>query len=373
MSWAPTTDQILDLDGVRRRKDRFRFELCDRELNPIGNLHPDRSESVPAIENDTANNTSRRLRGFKLLPAEAGDINVNRDRLRVYVTLQNGAEFRLGTFLWADENRPLRSWGIEQHADLVDFTYILDQKSTRPFGWGRGAGPIGLIMIFLVMRVGFELSDIAIIGEEASRSLAEPMSWEPGTTWLQMLTDLCNLVGFATPWFDRDGKLHLDQPPDPAFMGSDITPYGPGTRVITDSIVPSNDLIRAPNDFAVFDSGTDRQRVGRFQLPSSAPHSFPNRGYRIGETDTVQGLETQAQADKGARNLARTRGVAYEWLTFSSTLDPRHDTWNIVEAWFPELGDDNGFDHQWLETAWLAELRSGGLMQHTMKRTSYEL
>lgn len=359
--YAPTTDQILDLDGVRRRIDSFRFELCDQGYRPIGELHPDTTDSAPSIDNDTSNNTSRRLRGLKLLPDEAADVNVIKDRLRVYMRLQNGVEYRLGTFLWADANEPVRSWGKEQHSELVDHSFILDQKTTRAYGWNRG-GVIALIMFFIIFRAGFELEDVAVIGEEASRSLTEPMSWQPGSSWLQMLNDLGKLVGFASPWFDRDGRLHFDNTPDPSLARPTVPAYGPGTRVIADSIVSSNDLLSAPNQFAVFDSGTNRLKVGRHEIPASAAHSFANRGYRMAVVESVQGLETQAQANKAAKDLARSKSVAYEWLSFNSTADPRHDTYDIVDA----------FDKRWLETSWSLELRSGGAMKHTLRRTHYE-
>jgi hypothetical protein len=78
--------------------------------------------------------------------------------------------------------------------------------------------------------------------------------------------------------------------------------------------------------------------------------------------ENVQGLANQAQATRGARNLARS-GDAFEHLVFSSTLDPRHDTHDVVVA----------FGQRWLETGWSMELRSGGLMQHTMKRVTYDV
>lgn len=366
MTWAPTADQILDLDGVRVRVDRFRYELCDPDLTPIGELHPDRDQSVPSIQNDTANNTSRRLSGLKLVSDEAADVNTLSDRLRVYMVLQNGTEYRIGTFLWADASDPERSWGAEHHAELVDFTYILDQETTQAFGWGRGA-TIVLVMLFLCGRAGFELADLYPFGPEASRGLAEPKSWEPGTHWLQMFTDLGDIVGFASPWFDRDGRMHFDQIPNPAFDAPTVPPYGPGTRIVADSVVPSNEMLAAPNDFGVFDSGTGLLRAGRYQLPASAPHSFANRGFRIGKTQSVQGLASQAQATLAARNLARSSD-AYEYVTFSSTLDPRHDTYDIV----PYRGSD-GVLRNWLETSWKMDLRSGGTMQHTLKRVTYDV
>lgn len=362
MAWAPTTEQILNLEGVRRRVDSFRFELCDREWTPIGELHPDRDQSVPSIQNDTQQNVKRRLSGLKLLPDEAADVNTLTDRLRVYTTLQNAAEFRLGSFLWGDASRPRRSWGDEGHGELVDLGHVLDQETNQVYGWGRGAN-ILMIMFFLLGRLGFELKELNPFGVEAQRTLPEPKSWDPSATWTTIFGDLGAVVGFVpTPWFDRDGRMSFDQAPDPEVDQPTIPPYGDDTRIIADSIVFSDDLHEAPNEFGVFDSGTDRLRVGRFAVPASAPHSFQNRGFRVAKSENVQGLSSQALADKAARNLARSSD-AFEWLTFSSTLDPRHDTYDVLEA----------FSQRWLETSWAMELRSGGAMTHTMKRVTYDV
>lgn len=362
MTWEPTTDDILDLTkGVRRRFDSFRFELCDRNLNPIGSVHPDTSGSTPSIQNSTGSSTSRRLSGLKLVDRDFDEIDIMSDRLRVYMVLQNDVEFRLGTFMWADSNRPQRSWGEEQQPELVDLGFILEQNSTQAFGWSKGAN-INIVMHFLIFRAGFEKSQIKIIGPESDRGLADAMAWEPGSSWNQMLNDLGATVGFGAPWFDRDGMIHFDQIPDPEITSPTIPPYDIGTRVVADSVMYADDLLSAPNDFAVFDSGTDRLRIGRYQLPSSAPHSFANRGFRIGATESTQGITSQAMANKAARNLARKSDV-FEILTFTSTADPRHDTHDVIRA----------FGKNWLETDWKLDLVPGGLMTHTMKRVSYDV
>jgi hypothetical protein len=360
-TWVPTTDQILNLEGVRHRIDRFRFELCDRELRPIGELHPDLSEATPSIQNDTSDNTSRRLSGMKLTADEVADVNTLTDRLRVYMTLQNDEEYRLGTFLWADDSRPERSWGAEKNSELVDFSYILNQPAANSYGWGKNA-TISLVIFFLMFRAGFSMEDIAVVGDEANRGMVDVKAWEPGATWLQMLADVGSLIGFASPWFDRDGRVHFDQPPNPDTDQITIPAYDADTRVIADSIVFSDDMLAAPNVFTVYDSGTDRLRSGTYELPSSAPHSFANRGFRIARVESTQGIETQALASRAARNLARNSD-AFEWVTFNSTADPRHETHDVIEA----------FGERWLETSWSIELRSGGPMQHTMKRVTYDI
>lgn len=360
MTWQPTTDQILNLDGVRRRVDRFRFELCDREWNPIGTLSPDRGQAI-SLTNDTSNEVPRKLSGFKLLPSETVDVNPISDRLRVYMILQNGAEFRLGSFLWEDENLVERPWGVEHHGSLADLCQILASPSTKAYGWGRGA-TITLVMLFLLFQASLELEDVAEIGEEANRGLRQPRSWEPGSTWLHKLNDMGVGCGFGPPWFDRDGKLHFNEIPDPMMSEPTVPVYEADTRIIANSVVPSNDLLKAPNDFGLFDSQTDRLIAGRYQLPASAPHSFANRGWRLGRVESAQGMSTQAGADQAAANLARKSDV-YEYLTFSSTLDPRHETYDIVDA----LGK------RWLEVGWTMELRSGGTMQHNLKRVSYDI
>ncbi len=338
------------------------FELCDRNLRPIGELHPDRA-STASINVDTSSNVARKLSGLKLTPDEAADVNPVRDRLRVYMGLQNDEEFLLGTFLWSDDSRPRRSWGVESSSSLTDYSFILSQRSTRAYSFERN-GNIGLGMFFLLFQAGFSLEDIAHIGHEAARGLAEPVAWQPGTSWVQMLTDLGKLVGFTSPWFDRYGRLHFDVPPDPSLSGPTVPTYDeePSLRVIADSIVETSDILAAPNDFAVTDSGTDRLRVGRYQIPASAEHSYANRGFRIGAVEQVQGLGTQAQADEAAKKMVATEGLVYATCQFSSTADPRHDVYDIVEI----LGQ------RWLETAWSMKLESGAPMDHTLRRTIYD-
>lgn len=363
--WNPTTDQILDLDGVRRRADGFRFELLDSDEEFLGELHPDRSRP-PTISNDVTNSIPRKMRSFHLPNSELQDVNIVSDRVRVVMELQNGAEFPLGTFLWADDSRPVRSWQADEHfSSLSDKMLMFNQDFIGSIGWGPGAGGdqgVHIAMLFLITQV-IGLFDIIHLGDESRVRIADSVGWSPGTSWHRALSELGDLVGFAAPWFNRDGRFNFGIPPEPD-QATPVATYTPGSRIIADSIITSDDLLKAPNLFGVYDSGPSSTRIGRYQLPSSAPHSIANRGFAVAMVESRQGLNSTGQANRAARSLASTKGVAFDWVEFQSTADPRHDAWDVIAL---QLRDDDPLQN-WLETSWSLECRSGGLMSHTARR-----
>jgi hypothetical protein len=364
--WSPTTEQILDLDGVRRRIDRFRFELLNQSNDIIGEIHPSLGGGVgtPTISMNTTNDIARRLSGIHLVPDERADVNTISDRLRVIMILQNAVEFEMGTFLWADASDPHRSWGVEQQAELLDFGLMLDQQATSAVTFNRGQSILNA-MVLVAHRANVEFVHIGKVSDNARRSFADPKGWQPGTTWMTMLKEMAELIGVAPPWFDRTGTLQIISPPDPRvdqITCSYRIDGQPGTRIVADSILRTSDLLKAPDDFAVFDSGTDRLRIGRYRLPESAPHSFAKRGYRVGLVESVQGLESGTAATRAARDLARNKGIAFEWLSFSATADPRHDGHNVIEA----------LDERWLGISWRLPLTSGGQQEHLLRKPTYE-
>lgn len=351
-TWAPTTEQILDLDGVHRRSDRFRFELLDQQDRVIGEVRPDRNRA-PQIRNNTGSAVHRTMSNFHLPFDQVEDINTVRDRVRPVMVLQNGDEFPLGVFLWADENRPERGWGPEHASSLVDKGLMLNQPAIGSMSWGAGADPV-LILLYMALR---SLTLDEIFPAESVGTLTEPVAWNHGTRWLQAMSDIHEMVGFTSPWFDRDGILHMEEPPDPSTQ-TPITAYGPGNRIVQDTIVQSDDLLEAPNVFSVHETGSESTIVGRYELPATAPHSVSNRGFEIALTESVQGLASQRNANRAARNMATSAGVAFDWVTFEATADPRHDTWDVVEF--------EGVN--WVETEWRLTCRSGVPMQHTLRR-----
>jgi hypothetical protein len=146
---------------------------------------------------------------------------------------------------------------------------------------------------------------------------------------------------------------------DPASAIPDLD-FDAGNKVFRSSISKKTDALTAPNRFVVVSTAADAAQqqplVGTYSVPSSAPFSEQQRGFRISDVTQAQ-LSTQAQVTAAARNRG-LRSVVYDRITVVTAIDPRHDSYSVIRF----LGDN------WLELGWTMELRSGGAMQHTMRK-----
>lgn len=353
MVYAPTADQILDLDGVRCRVDDFRFELLDSDEQIIGNLSPS-LERPPTLTNDTTASVPRTMSSLNLTAAEVVDINPLSDRLRPVMVLQNSVEYTLGVFVWSNDSQPEMAWGLERASTLSDKMVLLNQGTSKTIGWGKGAD-VGLAALSLALSV---LPEDQIHFDSIDAELGVGVNYPLGTAQRSILAEFAKLIAFLPPWINRDGILQYVGTPDVTTADPTLT-YEAAGRIIDGSIARSNDQLDAPNVFRVYENSGQSQIVGEYRLPASAPNSVENRGGReICDPQAVAGLKTLAQANAAAKALAVSQNSAYRWLSFDSTLDPRHDTWDLVTV----LGE------VWLETKWSMTLRSGGLMNHVVRQ-----
>lgn len=359
MPWSPTDAQILDCDGVYLRTDRWRFDLADQAGNIIGELHPD-AERNPTLANNTSGQIPRTLDGFILPVHESNDINPLTDRCIPTVVLQNGSEYQMGVMMGTDDNNPLRPWGTEHNAQLGDQSVILNAGIEHSIGFGKGAD-IGLAVLGVALEV-FTPDQIEI--DPISATLGTGVNHPPGTSRRTILDDFMAQIGFLPTHFSRAGKLRIKDVPDLTTASPSLI-YGPGTHIISGSVVASNDSLKAPNVFLSYDTSGTAGIVGRYEISALSPHSEPNIGFFRPLAKGTTGLATQAAADKAAKSLAATEGVTYRWMNFATTLDPRHDTWDPIHTF--GLPVDAPEDVNWLETQWAAPCITGGVMTHTLR------
>lgn len=347
-----TTEQIVSGD-IRRRTDQYRLDLLDLTGVVIGELPYDSSRPV-TVRWDATGRLQRTLSGLVLPAGTYGDLDIGSMQVRPVMTLQNGTEWPLGVFRWADDQAEQFTWGDNRAQSLVDRSTILDQQMTRAVGMQPSWNPVTMA-IALAQEV---LPPEQIAWTGSAFALSAPMAWPIGAQRLQVMTELLAQAGFLPPYFDRYGVCQLRPAPDPfAFPDAVTWPLGypvvPGTRART------NTLLNTPNEWVVHDtSGQGGGIIGRYRVPASAPHSIERRGYPVPQVDGISGLSSQAAADAQAYARAVSDGRAFEYQDFTSPNDPRHDAWSVVEF----RGE------RWLETRWQMTLRSGGRMPHTLRR-----
>jgi hypothetical protein len=186
----------------------------------------------------------------------------------------------------------------------------------------------------------------------------EPLGYKITDTRVKIMEALLDLAGYLPPYFSNNGLLVIRPVPAPPYA-SEIDPYEANTRIIKDSMLETEDLLRAPNRYLAVESGaSDVPIVGSYDVPASAPNSVTARGFPVVETLTVQGLTDVAAANAAAQAAANRDTNQYGQATFDSTHDPRHDTFDVIDY----LGN------VYREIGWSVDLRSGGAMSHQLRR-----
>lgn len=350
-------DSPLGLDwaslrGIGTRRSTFKFILLDKDLNTLGELDVDQ-DSPPSIENNINRSVKRTVSGLVFPVDQAQDVNLLSDRLRIEMHLPDGP-YPLGVFMWADPSTRRSTAGNWIEASLVDQALVLDQPIGRPYALPPGS-IIATAIKERIQQRGLSEFDVQHTGTYTG---SEWSVWPTGTTSLEIINDLAAQAGCYSIYFDNNGKAIVKSVPDMAASTPDIT-YDVGTSVFAETIVESNDLLTAPNRYIVINNGMTNTPIhGKWDIPDSAPHSIENRGFVVAKVYDDQTVADNASAKRMAQAIGESDTSTYEWATFETAINPRHDTFDIVE-W------ENRKYH---EQSWGFILHEGSPMRHELRR-----
>jgi hypothetical protein len=348
-----TDATLLDLDGISVRTDRFRFDLLNAANVKQGEIHP---VTFVKIDNSTGQAIKRRMSGFKLDPTEAADIDVLTDRVQPVMILENGSEYPLGVFLFADAATTRHSYGNDITATLIDQGLVIGQQLRTTVGVASGTN-IGTAIATVAAQAGIT----SVYVDSTAASLGAPLVWPAGkssATYGKVLADLAALGGFHDPYFSNTGVLTFRALTNPDSITADLT-YADGGRIIAESMTEWNDLLSAPNLYVVVDTASTGNPVTyEYELSADAPHSIARRGFAIPRYVEAPGIGNVDNALALAQTQALSDVLAWETIHFASPLDPRHDTFDVVAY--------RGVNY--LELGWSMTLAPGGPMEHELKR-----
>lgn len=353
----PTADEWLDLGpGIGTRVDRFRFDVLDRDLTVIGALDV-RSDQPPVIENNR-NRPIKRTLTLTPPPGVLDDLDLFADRIRPVMITPDGTEHPMGVFLFADLSQLRQTYGLVPQPGgvmLVDQSLILDQPLPESI-YCAGGACIAITLDGLFADAGIPSYEIELTygGTFNGGTILFP----PGSSRLQAMNELAANAGAYSVFFDNDGVGRVRPVPD---LDTPTRSYVDGRNIVAGSIIETNDTLSAPNRFIVLSGdgvSTDEPVVGVYDVPASAPHSAENRGYVVATVIQAQGIGNTVDADRRAR-VEADRSVGYEWVSFSSPVDPRHDTYDVV--------DFRGATYR--EQGWSITCQAGIPMTHELRRS----
>lgn len=349
MTVTISSTDLLNLK-VGTRADGFLYELLDAGHRKIGTLGVS-EESPPTITNDTTRPVFRTCSSLQVAAADLSSIDTLRDRIRIWLQLQNGATFPLGVYMFGDDIRSSFSWGTVWTPALFDETFIVDQPLDQLYGIAPGQSILSLVNL-LVAQVGLPDVDFSGVPDQFAQSA---VTYQAGSSRNQAITALIALLGCYPPYFDNSGTFTTKLAPR---AGAAATlKYGSGGRIIDGTTSTTNSIYRAPNRYQVVGSSSGSAGyVGEYDLPASAPNSFANTGVRVVNSQQLSGIPSVEVANLAAYINALTDSNSYVQASFASTADPRHDTFELVEIY--------GVTMQ--EVSWSLECVSGGAMRHSL-------
>jgi len=325
-----------------------RWDVLDRDFVPVGSITADTRDDLGVLTNDGRSRVRRTCRGVSFIRADLRDVNLFTDAFRC-VWLQDGVETVLGTMYAADDPKRLDDRVASLY--LADETIFIDVPALYTIGVSPGD-----VITTNIENVARIAGVQRFVVTPSNAVVLDPIAWPRGTPIMSILIDLCQLVGYLPPYFDRFGVLQCAPPPplDSAPVAVyDETNHVRGTGVVNDN------LLTAPNVFTVVNGGaTETEIAATAVVPADAPHSITARGRTVPRIVRAQGIASQAAAAEMASSLAATAVDDFEEARFVSAPNPVHDTYDVVSF----------MGRNYREVTWTLELRPGGSHVHELNR-----
>lgn len=342
---------------------RFRYEHLDVENNTQGFF-----DSVVTGSSIEYNYLSAIKRTAKMTVADAdsADIDFVNDRIRPWIGLQmpdgGWADWPQGIFLLNSPTRKAKDGTIYRDVEAYDQCQILsDFKSNKTYI--LRAGTVITDQITAILQAANIQNFIVVDSDDI---LPGVRTWDPGTSYLEIVNDLLRSIGYGSIWFDGMGVGHCEPYTDP----DDVDPYI-GYTTDKDSIVQPEaeqtlDLFSVPNVISLTVSQPGRPVLNSIFINSdpNSPVSTVRRGRRINFVDSSIDVATQSALDALARRKAQGFANIYEYVSLPTMIVPIHENRDTLYVSHDTLGVQGKF----VETAWSIEMKAGGRMGHLLRR-----
>lgn len=358
---APWGTQMVD----------FRFDVLDTALNYKSTLTSVLSGNV---SHDALSDIKRKAR-FQL--RDDSTVNYLSDRIQpwamVYVPpriMSDGtpavggyAEFPLGVFLLSTPEEDFQVGGTIRDIEAYDQNHILLSDKVD----GRYLIPAGTLFTDALTTL---LSGAGVTRQNVTPSttaLPVDREWDRGTPKLTILNELLKALNYFSVWFDGEGYAVCSPYVLPSASASEYTyAEGDSSVIATDSLRRRKDLFNIPNKWVYTVSQADRAEMTSIYVNDSPSSDLStiSRGITIPDVRTVDAAD-QATLDALVQRAAQEASEVFETVSWDSWMMPMHNHMDNYTLSSSALGGT----FQFREISWSMDLRAGGRMSHTCRRT----
>ncbi len=250
--------------------------------------------------------------GGNLTLVEIGQtINYSSDRVRIWWSVQGVEEWPLGVYVLAAPTESHTDAEVTRSIALIDkLTVIREDVITETLQIAKDANIVAAA-VDLVKATG----ETRISATASSKTLTNAMTWDPGTSRLQIVNDLLATAGYAALWTDRNGMFRVEPFIEPAqrpvvwdFTEGEASIHSPNWEYELSLWEASNKVVMTSQ---ANDAGTVFLASAVDTNPAS-PTSTVSMGRTLNPI-VVENVEAASQADlesQALRRLLDTSNVA---------------------------------------------------------------
>jgi len=295
------------------------------------------------------------------------DIDYLTERLQPHFVLKmpkEDIEFPLGVFLIATAPPEDSGFGIDVELQCYDKTIILARDVLDKFE----TVPEGTNIINECVKILSETGFVRISATPNEAVTQRTLTFEPGTSKLQMINDLLQMINYNVIYFDRNGSAIIEPYLLPIERDVDIeyTASNKKMSVILPNLKNELDLFNIPNKFIVISSNneSDITLTATYENRNpSSPVSIDRIGWKnVHEPYHVTDITNQSVLDDYVKRLAYNYEEKYNKVKFETPNMPFHDYYNCIYLGYPNFEINAKF----LETAW--SMNFNGSMTHELRR-----
>ena len=186
------------------RKEGYRVELLTETDASLGTL--DYVDGGSLDWNANADLPAGGSLSLETPPAGAQEINISKDRVRIWWEVEGEEPWPLGVYVMAAPAIAYRADGSSRQITLIDkLTVVKDDSLLATL-----QVPAGTNIIQTVVEQINAAGETRIAATPSASTLANNLTWDPGTSRLRVINDLLTAAGYWTLWTDRTGQFRVE-------------------------------------------------------------------------------------------------------------------------------------------------------------------